>query len=102
MHLLSGDSGHVPSHDCPQNLSLGSSALSSPHTSWMSVCSAGHFSLLSFLPHKSTPFLAFSTGAAACWEPKALAALPLAGGGQQWGKPVTMAPARDWEGLPWL
>lgn len=49
-----GDSGHVPSHDCSQNLSLGSSAHSSPHTSWKSVCSAGHFSLLFFRPHKST------------------------------------------------
>lgn len=59
MHLLSGDSGHVPSHDCTPNLSLGSSALSSPCTSWMSACCAGHFSLPSFLPHKSTPFSPF-------------------------------------------
>lgn len=58
-HLLSGDSGHVPSHNCPQNLSSGSSALSSHHTSWKSVCSAGHFPLPSFLPHKSTPFSPF-------------------------------------------
>lgn len=51
-------------------------------------------------PPQVNSLLAFSIGAAACWEPNALAALPLAGGGQQRGETCNQGPCQGLGGSP--
>lgn len=100
MYLLSGDSGHILSHS-PQNLPLGSSAVSSHHTSWSQCALLGISPSLPSSPTSPLPPCLFH------WCSSLLGAkcLGSTSAGRQRpavGKTCNHGPCQDWEGLPWL